>query len=103
MFPVIVQGAQFLDKIRGVVASVGAEGDRAGALGDVLDHLEGDKPFGMTRDPGQSGIDNQTRAVLHQPVANKAEFCLHARPLAIEPRVGIGGTAMRFHSSASDL
>jgi len=40
---------------------------------------------------GQTGIDDETGAVLHQRVTEKGQFRLHARSLAIEPRIRIGG------------
>ena len=45
----------------------------------------------------QAGIDTRRpRAVLHQAVADEAELRLLARPLAIEPGIGIGGRGVRL-------
>ena len=46
--------------------------------------------------PRQTRVDQQARAVLHERVAHKGEACLHTRPLAIEPRIGIRGRGMCF-------
>src|SRR5215831_14484596 len=50
----------------------------------------------MAGDAGQSGINDQARAVLHQPMPDEAQFCLHARPLPIKPGIGVGRAAMGF-------
>src|SRR5262249_51382540 len=39
---------------------------------------------------------DQARAVLHQPMPDEAQFCLHARPLPIKPGIGVGRAAMGF-------
>ena len=54
-----IQRAQLLDEIGGVIAAVGPERDRAGPLGDLLYHVYRGQAFGMARDPGQPGIDDQ--------------------------------------------
>src|SRR5229473_2153557 len=53
-------------------------------------------PFGMAGDAGEPGIHDQSRAVLHQPMADEAQLRLHPRPLAVEHGVGIGGAPVRL-------
>ena len=60
-----VDVAQFHDEVGGIEASVAAKRDRFGARA-WLDHLERRQPFGMTGDTGQSGVDKEPVAVLHQ-------------------------------------
>ena len=86
---------QLLDEVGRVIALVGAERDGARTIGMRLDHLQRREPLGVARDQGEPRVDDQPGAVLHQPVADIAELRLHARPLAIEQRLGIGGRAMR--------
>src|SRR5215831_2778591 len=50
----------------------------------------------MARYARQPRIDDQTRAVLHQRMANEAQLRLHPRPLAIEPGIRVGRAAMRL-------
>src|SRR5262249_14489088 len=91
-----VHAAQFLDKGGGIVTAVGPESERASPVGDMLPTVERRQPFGVTRDAGQPGIDDQARAVLHQPVADETQPGLHAWPLAVEPRIGVGRALMCF-------
>ncbi len=89
-----VDCTQFLDEVGGIVALVGADRDGARAVGEALDHVERRQPFGMTRDAGEPGIDDQAGAVLHQPMADEAKLGLHPWPLAVQPGVRVGCAAM---------
>ena len=91
-----VDRAQFLDEIGRIVALVGAQRDGARASGEIFDHVERRQPLGMARDTRQPSIDNQTRAVLHQPMADEAELRLHSRSLAVQSGVRVGRAAMRL-------
>jgi hypothetical protein len=55
------------------------------------DQVERGQPFGMARHPRQPGADDQPGAVLHQAVTDEAQPGLHARPLAIQHGIGVGG------------
>ena len=48
-------------------------------------------PLGMPIGLRQAGIDQQTVAVLHQPVPDEAQLRLLAFTLAVEPGIGIDG------------
>ena len=67
-----VDRAQFLDKVGGIVALVGAQRDGARTIGKNFNHIKRRQPLGVSRDAGETGIDDQARAVLHQPMADKA-------------------------------
>src|SRR5689334_19523832 len=54
-----------------------------------LDHLERRQPFSMTGDAGQSGVDDEPVAVLHQGVTDEAEPGFHTWPCAIEHGIGV--------------
>ena len=53
-------------------------------------------PLGMTVGLGQTGVDHEAMAVLHQRMPHEAELGLLARPLAIEPSFRIGRRGMRL-------
>lgn len=89
-----IELAQFLDEVGGVITPVGTQRDRAGPVGMALDHLQRRQSFGMARDAGKPGIDDQARAVLHQAMADEARLRFHARPLLVEHGVGIGAADM---------
>jgi hypothetical protein len=74
-----VQFAQLHHEVLRIIALVGREGDRARPVATRRDHVECGQPFGMTRDTGQPGVDDQPGAVLHQAVADEAKLGLHAR------------------------
>ena len=59
-----------------------------------FDQGQGRHALGMPIRPGQTGPDQQARAVLHQSMSHEAQLGLLARALAIEPRVRIGGRGM---------
>ena len=59
-----------------------------------LDQGQRRHPLGMPVSPGQTGADQEARAVLHQGMAHEAQLRLLAGPLAIEPRVRVGGRRM---------
>jgi hypothetical protein len=65
-------------------------------IGRRLDHMQRCDPLGMTVGLGQTGIDDEAAAVLHQRMPHKAELRLLARPLAIKPRFRIGGRGVRL-------
>src|SRR5262245_39563908 len=50
----------------------------------------------MTGDAGQSGVDDEPVAVLHQGVADEAELGFHTRPFAIEHGIGVARRDMRL-------
>ena len=83
-----VHRAQFVDEVLGVVALVGAERDRPRPIGARLDHVQRRDPLGVAVGLGQTGVDDEAVAVLHQRMAHEAELGFLARPLAIEPRLG---------------
>src|SRR5512144_1258825 len=49
----------------------------------------------MAGGTGCGGTDDQAVAVLHQRMAHEAKLRLLAAPLAVEPRIGVGGRGMR--------
>ena len=89
-----VVAPQFLDEVRGIVAAIRAQSGCSWPVRQGLDHLQRRSPFGMAGDPCQSRIDDQTRAVLHQAVPDVTQPRLHARTLAVQHRIGIGGALM---------
>ena len=54
----------------------------------------GSTVLGIAVRPGQAGINNEAVAVTHERMAGKAEFGLAARPLAVEPGIGVGGAGV---------
>src|SRR6185503_14958483 len=60
-----------------------------------LDQLLRREPLGMPRGAGGDGADDQALPVLHQRMPYETELCLLAPPLAVEPRVGVGGRGVR--------
>src|SRR3954469_6184600 len=56
-----------------------------------LDQLLRREPLGA----GGDGADDQALPVLHQRMPYETELCLLAPPLAVEPRVGVGGRGVR--------
>ena len=44
----------------------------------------------------EDGVDNEAVAVLHQRMCHEAELCFLARPLAVKPRLRIGGGDVRL-------
>src|SRR5215470_20204895 len=50
----------------------------------------------MAGDASEPRINDQTRAVLDQRMADEAQLRLHPRPLAIEPGIRVGRAAMRL-------
>ena len=87
--------AQFHDKVAGVVALIGTQGDRLRPIGMRLDQCQRRQPLGMARRAGRQRTDDQAVAVLHQRMAEKIQPRLLARSLAVETRIGIGDRAMR--------
>jgi hypothetical protein len=85
-----VHRPQLIDEILSVVSLVGAEGDRREARSCASCN-----PLGTPVGLGYAGIDDETVAVLHQRVPREAQLGLLARPLAIEPRLGMGGRGVR--------
>jgi hypothetical protein len=75
-----------IDEILSVVSLVGAEGDWREAQSCASCN-----PLGTPVGLGYAGIDDETVAVLHQRVPHEAQLGRLARPLAIEPRLGMGG------------
>ena len=65
-------------------------------VGARLDHVQRRDPLGMAVGLGQTGVDDQAVAVLHQRMPHEAELGLLARPLAIEPRFRIGRRSVRL-------
>jgi hypothetical protein len=64
-------------------------------IGVRLDYPQGGDALGVAAYGCQAGIDDEPPAVLHQGMAEKGQLCLHARALAIELGVRIGGAGMR--------
>ena len=91
-----VHRAQFIDEVLGVVGFVGAQRDRLRPIGARLDHVQRRNPFRMAVGPSQTGVDQKAVAVLHQRMPHEAELGLLARPLAVEPRLRIGGRGVRI-------
>ena len=91
-----VHRAQFIDEVLGVIALVGAERDRPRPVGARLDHVQRRDPLGMAVGLGQTGVDDEAVAVLHQRMPHEAELGFLARSLAIEPRLRIGRRGVRL-------
>jgi hypothetical protein len=87
--------AQLVDEVLRIEALVGPQRDPLRPVGVSLDHRQGRHALGMAVGLGQAGVDQKPRAVLHQPVADEAQPRLLARPLAIEPGVGIRRRSVR--------
>jgi len=47
--------------------------DGARTIGPGFDHVQRRQALGMTGNVGEPGVDDQTRAVLHQAVADETE------------------------------
>src|SRR5207248_9399040 len=86
--------AQFLDEVGSIVALVAAKRDCARPVGKTLNHVERGQSLGMARDACQTCIDDQTRAVLHQRMADEAQLRLHPRPLTVKPGIRVGRAPM---------
>ncbi|KRR04698.1 hypothetical protein CP49_18475 [Bradyrhizobium valentinum] len=89
-----VHRAQLVDEVFNVVGFVGAKRDRCRSVSTRLDHVQRGHPLGMPVGLRQAGVDQQTVAVLHQPVPNEAQLRLLAFALAIQPGVWIGSRSM---------
>jgi putative transposase len=79
----------------GIVGLVGADRDAAVTRSRV-GHGQRRLALGRAGGQGQPRIDRQSVAVLHQHVAKIGQFCRLARPLAVQPRLGVGGRGMRL-------
>ena len=64
--------AQLHHKAAGIVAFVGAEGDRLWTIGMRVDQRQCGQALGMSRGAGRHRGDDQTIAVLHQRMAESA-------------------------------
>ncbi len=93
-----VHRAQLIDENAGVIALVGVKSHAGRAIGERLDHIERGGSFGLAVGWGQAGVDDEAGAILHQGVAKKSELGFHARALAVELGLGIGGRGVRCDS-----
>ncbi len=91
--------AQLHHKVAGIVALVGAEGDRLWTIGMRVDQRQGSQALGMSRGAGRHPGDDQTIAVLDQGMADETEPGLLAQPFTIETAVGVGGRGVRVIGS----
>src|SRR4029079_18810384 len=90
------QAPTFGDEAPRVITLVGTERDATlGARIMSLYHGECGLALGPARCPRRVGLDDQALAGLCKWVADEAELCRHARTLAIEFGVRIGGARMR--------
>src|SRR6202142_2447407 len=91
-----VHGAQLVDEVGSVIALVGAQADAGRTVGALLDHRQRGDALAMAVGGRETGVDDEAGTVLHQRVTEKGQFRLHARSLAIEPRIRIGGRGVRL-------
>src|SRR5688572_4240750 len=89
-----VHRAQLVDKVCRIVGFVSAKCDRRRSVGTRFDHVQCRHPFGMPARQCQAGVDQETVAVLHQPMPDEAQLRLLAFALAVEPGIRIGGRSM---------
>src|SRR5215213_5833792 len=89
-----VDRAQLVDEVLGVIPLVGAERDAPRSVSARLDHVERGDALGVAVGLGEAGVHDQAMPVLHERMAHEAQPGFAAQSLAIEPRVGIGGTLM---------
>ena len=87
---------QLVDEVLRVVAPVGTERDRPRPVGARLNHVQRRDPLGVAVGLGQTRVDDEAVAVLHQRMYHEAELGLLTLPLAIEPRFRIGRRGVRL-------
>ena len=63
-------------KLGGIVAFVGAERDRNRSVRIGFNHLQRSQPLGVTRYARHPGIDQQSAAVVHQPMTDETQLRL---------------------------
>src|SRR5262249_9193602 len=88
------RGPKSVDKSRLVESSVGAQGD-APAFGKFADHLQRRVPLGVATGLGESRVDRQAVAILHQDMPQEGQLRLCARGFLVQPGFRIAARLVR--------